>query len=77
MTFDHTVAVITGAATGIGAATARMMAAGSSVNVASAAAKQAVVGTSMYAASKAPVIAFTRTVAGELKGLRIRINAVA
>ncbi|MET0984377.1 MAG: SDR family NAD(P)-dependent oxidoreductase, partial [Steroidobacteraceae bacterium] len=50
---------------------------GSIVNVASAAAKQAVVGTSMYAASKAAVIAFTRTVAGELKGLRIRINAVA
>jgi NAD(P)-dependent dehydrogenase (short-subunit alcohol dehydrogenase family) len=50
---------------------------GSIVNVTSAAAHQAAIGTSAYAASKAGVVALTRTIAGELKGTRIRINAVA
>jgi 3-oxoacyl-[acyl-carrier protein] reductase len=50
---------------------------GSIVNIASAAARLGVPGTSAYTASKAAIVALTRAVAGELKGLGIRVNAVA
>ena len=50
---------------------------GSIVNVSSVAAQQSNKGQSNYAASKAGIEALTRTLAAELAGRKIRVNAVA
>ncbi|QIO24859.1 SDR family NAD(P)-dependent oxidoreductase [Haloarcula sp. JP-L23] len=47
------------------------------VNVASVAAQQGWAGQSNYAASKAAIVGFTRSIASELGGKCIRVNAVA
>jgi 3-oxoacyl-[acyl-carrier protein] reductase len=55
----------------------RRIGGGAIVNVASGAAVIGVEGLAAYAASKAGIAHFTRTIAPELKGSAIRVNAVA
>ena len=58
------------------AALAHLSAGGSIVNIGAAAAQNAAAGMGSYAASKAGVMALTESLADELRGCQVRVNAV-